>query len=546
MEQKRPYGEEELYEVSSKQPRHVEPSSQLVSSLEFPCESVAPKSYTSGGDEENFSKVKAATDKRPDSGNAAEVPVSSEKAVEPSIHGSASNSSWATSSTSEEDIRSEAPFHILTASEYYNSDPPPFRVVINPREVYASLLSNPPRKLVPIGPDFQAELPEWGAWDSKNKSIKESTHESLNLPSQALESDCADHPDEENKLTGTCIIPMPKLELPADHEENGGAGKSGCSCEEAGSFGCVLGHILEAREKLKEALGEETFVRLGFCDVGEVVAEKWSEEEEELFHEVVFSNPAALGRNFWNYLAVEFPSRSMRELVSYYFNVFMLRKRAKQNRFDPLNIDSDNDEWQEIDDDVVAAEAKMTDEDEDSVVESPVYQNYPGCNEIYTDEKQVYDEEAGGETLKDYRNTDFCRRKVSSDVSEACPDKLIDNNSSSGHNIWPLDRHHSNEVGDHEVQDNSCTTGAAGVASQPPQGNTENCKQWASHFAGVGSGSGRDFVMEPSNGKEWDIGYLSCAKNEVDLLPTCTVIEEVFGDGAWSSKNRDGHSLSKR
>lgn len=49
MVQKRPFGEEELYEVSSKQPRHVEPSRQLVSFLEFPCESVAPpKCYTSG------------------------------------------------------------------------------------------------------------------------------------------------------------------------------------------------------------------------------------------------------------------------------------------------------------------------------------------------------------------------------------------------------------------------------------------------------------------------------------------------------------------
>ncbi|KAK4370907.1 hypothetical protein RND71_010382 [Anisodus tanguticus] len=467
MVQKRPYSEEEVYEVSSKQPRHVEPRSQLVSSLEFPCEYVAPNSsYTSGGDAENFAKVKAATDKRPDSGNAAEVPVSSEKAIETSIHGSASNSSWATSSISEEDIRSEAPFHILTASEYYSSDPPPFRVVIHPREVYASLLSNPPRKLVPIGPDFQAELPEWGACDSKNKSIKESSHESLNLPSQALESDFVDHCDEENKLAGTCIIPMPKLELPVDHEENVEAGKSGCSCEDAGSFGCVRLHIMEAREKLKEALGEETFVRLGFYDMGEVVAEKWSEEEEELFHEVVFSNPAALGKNFWNHLAVEFPSWSRRELVSYYFNVFMLRKRAKQNRFDPLNIDSDNDEWHEIDDDVIA-EAKMTDEDEDSVVESPVYQNYPCRNEIYTDEKQAYDEEVGGATLQDYQSIDLCWRKVFSDVSEACPNKLIDNNRRSGHNIRPLDRHHSNEVGDHGVQDNSCTTDAAGVASEP-------------------------------------------------------------------------------
>lgn len=481
MVQKRPYGEEKLYEVSSKQPRHVEPSSQLVSFLEFPCESVAPNSYTSGGDAENFAEVKAFTEKRPESCDVTEVPVSSEKAIETSIHGSASNSSWTTSSTNEEDIRSEAPSRVLTAEDYYNIDPP-FSVVIHPMEVYSPLLNNPPRKVVPVGPDFQADLAEWGAYDSKNISTKQSTQESPNLPSQALESDFLDHCGEENKLAGTCITPMPKSELPADHEENVGAGKIVCSCEDVGSFGCVRLHIIEAREKLKEALGEETFIRLGVYEMGEVVAEKWSVEEEELFHEVVFSNPAALGRNFWNHLAVEFPSRSRRDLISYYFNVFILRKRAKQNRFDPLNIDSDNDEWQEIDDDDVATGAQMTDEDEDSVVESPLYQSYPGHNEIYVNEKQAYDEEAGVATLEDYRAKNFCRRKVSSDVSEACPVELIDNNSSCGHSIQPLDKHHTNEVGDHDVEDNSCTTDAAGASSELPQEKTDNCKHWTSHL----------------------------------------------------------------
>lgn len=168
-----------------------------------------------GGDKEKFSEVKAFSEKRPDSCDVAAVPVSSEKAIETSIHGSASNSSWTSSSTSKEDIRSEVPFHVLTASKYYNTDPS-FRVVIHPMEVYSPLLNNPPRKSVPIGPDFQAELPEWGAYDCKNISMKESTQESPNLPSQALESGFVDHHDEENKFAGTCIIPMPKLELPAE------------------------------------------------------------------------------------------------------------------------------------------------------------------------------------------------------------------------------------------------------------------------------------------------------------------------------------------
>lgn len=47
MVQKRPFGEEDLYEVSSKQPRH-EPSCQLDSVLELSRESVAVDAYASG------------------------------------------------------------------------------------------------------------------------------------------------------------------------------------------------------------------------------------------------------------------------------------------------------------------------------------------------------------------------------------------------------------------------------------------------------------------------------------------------------------------
>ena len=61
-----------------------------------------------------------------------------------------------------------------------------------------------------------------------------------------------------------------------------------------------------------------------------------------------------------------FPSRTKKDIVSYYFNVFMLKVRAEQNRLDPRNIDSDDDEWQGSD---------------DSVVESP--REDPGHNEIW-------------------------------------------------------------------------------------------------------------------------------------------------------------------
>lgn len=101
------------------------------------------------------------------------------------------------------------------------------------------------------------------------------------------------------------------------------------------------------------------------------MAEKWSEEDQHLFQEVVFSNPSSAGKNFWDNLSAVYPSRTKKEIVSYYYNVFMLRRRAEQNRCDPLNIDSDDDEWKESDDEfTISEEDVISEEDEDSVVDS--------------------------------------------------------------------------------------------------------------------------------------------------------------------------------
>ncbi|CAN4086277.1 unnamed protein product [Withania somnifera] len=526
MVQKRPFGEEDLNEVSSKQPRH-EPSCQLVSDLELSHESVAVEAYASGGEEENSSRIIPDANTKPDSHNVAEVPFSSDKETEMGIHGSASNSSWPTSSTSEEDIRPAVPFHILTSPEYYYFDHP-FRAAAHHREIYSSLLSNP-QKLVPIGPDFQAELPQWGAYSYKDKLCTDGIHETLRPSSQA----------DESKLAGRTIIPMPELELLADHVENIGEGRVECSCKDIGSIRCVRLHNIEAREKLKLALGEETFAGLGFSDMGEVVAEKWSEEEEELFHEVVLSNPASLGKNFWNHLVIEFPSRSREELVSYYFNVFILRKRAEQNKYDPLNIDSDNDEWHENVDDADEG-ANMTDEDEDSVIESPAYHNDLSYNMIHEEhDRRTYDNYVVEATWEDCKPVNFGSGKVFTGVQESCPGKFFDSNNSYKLSMQPQDQGLSNKVVEQAVQGDSGTAGAAEVTSESSLGKTNNDKHWASDIAGMGSDK-HDSLLGPCNGKEWDVGYLSCARNEVDLLPTHTMIEEVFGDGAWVYKSLDG------
>lgn len=188
---------------------------------------------------------------------------------------------------------------------------------------YVLLLNSSPRIGVPIGPDHQAEVPEWD-------------------PSASRE-DYTDN-DWEQRYIGTCIIPTPELNESRFDEVAIGRGRTDCSCLDMGSMRCVKQHVQEERQKLKETIGEEAFTKLGFYDMGEEVSWKWTADEQQDFQEVVFTNPMSHGGEFWQVLPSVFPTRTKKDLVNYYFNVFMLRRRAVQNRSFYLQIDSDDDE----------------------------------------------------------------------------------------------------------------------------------------------------------------------------------------------------------
>lgn len=184
-------------------------------------------------------------------------------------------------------------------------------------EDVSSCLDGSPERIVPIGPDHQARIPPWVGHMKGN----------------------------EEKYLGTCIIPMPDDSASEIAWEIVGGGRTDCSCADRGSRRCVRQHVVESQENLESNLDDEKLNLLGLVNLGEEVACEWSEEEEQLFNEVVFLNPASAGKNFWRHLSATFPSRTKWELVSYYFNVFMLRKRATQNRCRFPDIDSDDDEW---------------------------------------------------------------------------------------------------------------------------------------------------------------------------------------------------------
>ncbi|KAL7110135.1 hypothetical protein ACP275_05G005500 [Erythranthe tilingii] len=242
-------------------------------------------------------------------------------------------------SAADKEFEASAPLSLVTSSSeedagngdtsFWSYFPGYIDISIPPRrppeqfdDPYISLLNSSPKKEVPLGPDYQAEVP---LWEGANHFTDE----------------------REQQLMGTCVIPMPDLNDSTSDGVRVGHGRTVvCSCLDVGSMRCVQQHVKEAREKLLETIGENNFTDLGFCHMGDEVACKWTPGDEHVFHEIVLSNPVSHGRKFWKLLRSAFPSRTKKELVSYYFNVFVLRRRAVQNRSYLLEIDSDDDEEQ--------------------------------------------------------------------------------------------------------------------------------------------------------------------------------------------------------
>ena len=290
------------------------------------------------------------------------------KEPENGVSGSISHYLWVSNSIVEADARLETAAHLSLFPEYFEHIDH-LRGLLQSEDIYTSPVDCSPQKLVPIGPEYQAYVPEW-----EQQGSKSSDHQ-IDLQPQVLHGSGLDiivNADEEKM--GTCVISMPKPEVSLNCCSQYGASRNDCVCIDEGSVRCVRQHVMEAREKLRENIGPKLFEELGFCTMGEEVANRWTEEEEHIFHEVVRANPPSLCKNFWDHLPIAFPSRTIKDLVSYYFNVFILRKRAGQNRFDPLHIDSDDDEWQKT-------ELGGLDDDEDSVVESPADEDASACHQ---------------------------------------------------------------------------------------------------------------------------------------------------------------------
>lgn len=166
---------------------------------------------------------------------------------------------------------------------------------------------------VSVGLSFQAEIPEWTGVASESDS------KWLGIQMWA--------PEDEHNNTLIQKHPIGK------------GRQSTCDCSVSGSSACIRFHIAEKRLELKVALGVRLFYRWKFNRMGEEVSLSWTIEEEKRFKAMVLQDSTS-----WNNAVRLFPGKKRENLVSYYFNVFVHRRRSYQNRVTPESIDSDDDE----------------------------------------------------------------------------------------------------------------------------------------------------------------------------------------------------------
>jgi hypothetical protein len=173
---------------------------------------------------------------------------------------------------------------------------------------------------IPVGPDHQAHVPEFTNYVSR-----------------------AD--PNSLKYLGTFLwAPKHKSAFQGNHTSIGDIGCSKiCQCSIPGSSECIRFHVAENKLKLKRDL-DSAFYAMGFHKMGEEVALSWTQEEEKKFKSIIRANLPSDDKSFWPPLIAKLRSKRWKGLVSYYYNVFMLRRRRYQNRTIPFKIDSDDDD----------------------------------------------------------------------------------------------------------------------------------------------------------------------------------------------------------
>jgi hypothetical protein len=169
-----------------------------------------------------------------------------------------------------------------------------------------------------VGQKYQAEVPEW----------------------------TAPNPESDTKWFGTQVWPLAvsNSQFLVERDPIGRGRQDSCGCAVPGSVECVRFHISEKKAKAKLELGV-AFYHWRFDKVGEDVRNSWTDEDEKRFREVLQLYPPKRGyEHFWDHIFETFPNKSRETLVSYYFNVYLLQRKAYHSRHTLGDIQSDDEE----------------------------------------------------------------------------------------------------------------------------------------------------------------------------------------------------------
>ncbi|KAI3947207.1 hypothetical protein MKX01_019860 [Papaver californicum] len=186
-----------------------------------------------------------------------------------------------------------------------------------------------PRLAIPVGPRFQADIPDW---IEPRKSDNFSTD---NL--------------SDSRYVGTKVWPIEGKNTEDSKEERIGKGRSySCSCNSMGSISCIKLHIFEKGCQLRADLGS-VFFTWKFDEMGEEVSKSWTAVEQQCFESLVKTNRISQTDSFLVSALKQLSGKCRRSILSYYFNVFILRRMRKQARLATEFVDSEDDDGNDDD-----------------------------------------------------------------------------------------------------------------------------------------------------------------------------------------------------
>ncbi|KAL8526753.1 hypothetical protein ACS0TY_015820 [Phlomoides rotata] len=183
------------------------------------------------------------------------------------------------------------------------------------------------RKVIPVGPRFQATIPEWNGPEDRSTLID----------AYKSNSDCL-------KWLGSRVWPVENNKTRISDKNVGEGRHSSCCCVSPGSADCTKHHISDERLLLLRDLGP-AFSIWKIDQMGEQVSESWSLNEQQTFESLMKKRPPSNTKSFWKRVLKSFSNKSRADIANYYFNVYIPRRMSLHTRSPSIKqIDTDDED----------------------------------------------------------------------------------------------------------------------------------------------------------------------------------------------------------